>query len=80
MRSIARLMKAPEVAVLFHVKPGTVVKWARIGKIAAVKAPGGRGYLFHPDDVAALMDTELATAIPQNEIGPVGAANTGQAL
>lgn len=58
MRSITRLMKPPEVAAIFNVKPETVVKWARIGKIRAVKAPGGRGYLFHPDDVSALMQAE----------------------
>jgi excisionase family DNA binding protein len=67
-------MTADEVAELVRKKTVTVVRWARTGKVRAVKSPGGRGWLFHPDDVAELM------AATQNEIGPVGAANTEQAL
>lgn len=74
MRPIARLMTADEVAELVRKKTVTVVRWARTGKVRAVKSPGGRGWLFHPDDVAELM------AAPQDEIGPAGAVNTEQAL
>ena len=75
MRPIARLMTADEVAGLLRKKPSTVAKWARTGKVKAIKSPGGRGWLFHPDDVAALM---AATA--HNDIGPAGAGTTEQAL
>lgn len=75
MRPIARLMTADEVAALVRKKAVTVVRWARTGKVRAVKSPGGRGWLFHPDDVA-----ELMAATTQNEIGPAGAGTTEQAL
>lgn len=70
-------MTAVEVAALFNRRPTTVVKWARIGKIRAIKAPGGRGYLFHPDDVASLMEADRP-APTENENGPAGvSAPTG---
>lgn len=80
MRPIARLLTATEVAALVRKKTPTVVKWARTGKVRAIKSPGGRGWLFHPDDVADLMKAELAPLPPVNEIEPARCITTEQAL
>jgi excisionase family DNA binding protein len=35
------LLTPGEVAVMFRVNPKTVTRWARAGKISAVRTPGG---------------------------------------
>lgn len=53
-RSQSPLMKSDEVADLFHVKPSTVKKWAKAGKLTAVMTPGGQ-HRFRRADVEALL-------------------------
>lgn len=37
-----QLFTASEVAILFRIDSKTVVRWAKLGKIAALYTPGGR--------------------------------------
>jgi len=60
-RSPARLLKPSEVARLFDVEVSTVVEWARIGKIPALKTPGGQQYRFNPATVMALLEPIVIT-------------------
>lgn len=41
MESIDKLLTPGEVAVLFRVDPKTVTRWAKDGKIGAIRTPGG---------------------------------------
>ena len=44
------LLTPAEVAVLFRVNPKTVTRWARAGKISAVRTLGGHRR-FHADEI-----------------------------
>lgn len=48
------LLYPAEVAALFGVSPRTVARWAREGKIPAVRTAGGH-HRYRPTDVDALM-------------------------
>ncbi|WP_157253251.1 helix-turn-helix domain-containing protein [Nonomuraea typhae] len=53
-------MKTREVAELFEVEPETVVEWARLGKLRAVRTPGGQQYRFRAADIAAVLGEEVS--------------------
>ena len=53
-------MTAREVAALFRVDPKSVARWARQGKLTAIRTPGGQ-LRFRRADVRAL----LASGIPR---------------
>jgi excisionase family DNA binding protein len=44
------LLTPAEVAVMFRVNPKTVTRWARAGKISAVRTLGGHRR-FHADEI-----------------------------
>ena len=44
------LLTPGEVAVMFRVNPKTVTRWARAGKISAVRTLGGHRR-FHADEI-----------------------------
>ncbi|MGA4989827.1 helix-turn-helix domain-containing protein [Nonomuraea bangladeshensis] len=48
------LMKPDEVARIFNVTIKTVTKWARTGRLASRRTPGGQ-HRFSPRDVAAVL-------------------------
>lgn len=61
--SAAPLLKAADVARLFDVKPKTVNRWVRDGRLIAFKTPGG-GLRFRQSEVDRFMagaDTEVAS-------------------
>lgn len=49
-----RLLTPKETAALFKVKPGTVTRWARIGKLTAQRTLGGHRR-YREDEVRALI-------------------------
>lgn len=50
-----RLFKPSKVASLFQVHRGTVGRWARIGKLSAIRTLGGH-YRFPASDVYRLLE------------------------
>jgi excisionase family DNA binding protein len=50
-----RLLTTGEVAALFRVDPKTVRKWANVGRISAIRTPGG-DRRFRESDVRRLLD------------------------
>lgn len=57
-----RLLTPNEVALLFRVKPKTVIRWAAKGRLTSVRTPGGRDRRFRESDVAALLTGAAVTA------------------
>ena len=51
---IIRLMGPAEVAERFGVDPKTVTRWAKAGKIASVRTPGGHRR-YRETDILALL-------------------------
>lgn len=51
------LLTPGEVARLFKVNPKTVTRWAKTGKIASIKTPGGHKR-FRKSDVAKFLESE----------------------
>jgi excisionase family DNA binding protein len=49
------LLTPSEVAAMFHVNPKTVTRWARSGKISAIRTLGGHRR-FRADEVRRLRD------------------------
>ena len=56
-----KLLTPGEVAALFRVNPKTVTRWARAGKITAIRTIGGHRR-FRADEVQAFLDGELDLA------------------
>jgi excisionase family DNA binding protein len=52
-----RLLTPAEVAAVFRVNPKTVSRWAKTGRIAAVRTPGGHRRYRQADVVALLSVT-----------------------
>ncbi len=52
--SLPQLLDVSEVAQRLRISPQTVRRWRALGKLRAVKL--GRRTLFHPDDVAGLIE------------------------
>jgi excisionase family DNA binding protein len=59
------LLTPSEVATLFRVDPKTVTRWAKAGKISAIRTLGGHRR-FHEDEVRQLLG-----GIPEQR-GPIG--------
>ncbi len=55
MDNIAPLLTPREAAERLAVHPETLRRWAREGRISAVKLPGG-AVRFRPEDIAALTE------------------------
>jgi excisionase family DNA binding protein len=53
-----KLLTPGEVAELFKVNPKTVTRWARAGKISAIRTIGGHRR-FRADEVQAFLEGEL---------------------
>ena len=53
------LLTPAEVAVLFRVNPKTVTRWARAGKISAIRTLGGHRR-FRRDEIEAVLRSEEA--------------------
>ena len=52
--STGSLLTPSEVATLFRVDPKTVTRWAKAGKISAIRTLGGHRR-FHEDEVRSLL-------------------------
>jgi excisionase family DNA binding protein len=53
------LLTPAEVAVLFRVSPKTVTRWARAGKISAIRTLGGHRR-FRREEIEAVLRAEEA--------------------
>lgn len=53
----ARLLSSGDVARIFRVDPKTVARWAKAGKLEAIKTPGGHNR-FRLADIQALLKAE----------------------
>lgn len=53
-----QLLTSPEVAALFLVEPKTVSRWAKAGKIAWIKTPGGE-YRYPESEVRELLSKQV---------------------
>jgi excisionase family DNA binding protein len=51
-----RLLTADEVAETLRVAPRTVLRWAALGQLPAIRTPGGRLKRFRESDVRAVLD------------------------
>ena len=56
-----KLLTPGEVAELFKVNPKTVTRWARAGKITAIRTLGGHRR-FRADEIGAFLNNELVGA------------------
>ena len=56
------LLTPAEVAVLFRVNPKTVTRWARAGKLSAIRTLGGHRR-FRRDEVEAVLRSEEAVGL-----------------
>lgn len=52
--AVEQLLTPGEVAKMFRVHPKTVTRWAKAGRIARVRTPGGHGR-YRESDVRALL-------------------------
>lgn len=60
-----RLLTPGEVAVLFHVDPRTVTRWAAAGRIGSIRTPGGHRRFWESEVRTMLADlTSGATVAP----------------
>lgn len=55
-----RLLAPGEVAAMFRVDPKTVTRWARSGKLSAIRTPGGHRR-YREAEVRALLTPEDVT-------------------
>jgi excisionase family DNA binding protein len=60
------LLTPAEVAKIFRVNPKTVTRWARSGRISAVRTLGGHRR-FRADDIRRLLGEEYADRLPAEE-------------
>ena len=56
------LLTPAEVAVLFRVNPKTVTRWARAGKISAIRTLGGHRR-FRRSEIEAVLRSEEAVEL-----------------
>ncbi|MGH3566217.1 MAG: BldC family transcriptional regulator [Pseudonocardia sp.] len=66
-----RLLTPGEVAVLFHVDPKTVTRWATAGRIGSIRTPGGHRRFWESE-----VRTMLADLTSEAGIAPVKARTT----
>lgn len=74
MRSDDRLLTPSEVAALFRVDPKTVTRWAKLGRISAIRTLGGHRR-YREVEVQALIESgaTAATVGPAAVVeGPLG--------
>ncbi|MCW2846550.1 MAG: DNA-binding protein, partial [Marmoricola sp.] len=57
------LLTPAEVAAMLFVDPKTVTRWARAGKLDAIRTPGGHRR-YRRTDVLAIMTGDYQTAVP----------------
>jgi excisionase family DNA binding protein len=57
------LLTPSEVAAMFRVNPKTVTRWARAGKISAIRTLGGHRR-FRADEIRRLLDASDEPATP----------------
>jgi excisionase family DNA binding protein len=57
----AELLTPAQVAEMFKVNPKTVTRWARAGKISAIRTLGGHRR-FRADEIRSLLDS-LETSV-----------------
>ena len=50
-----RLLTPGEVAAIYLVRPSTVTRWGRLGKLPSIQTPSGRR-LFREDDIRAALN------------------------
>ncbi|MET8145686.1 BldC family transcriptional regulator [Sphaerisporangium sp. NPDC005288] len=63
-RSITEpLLTSAEVAAVFRVDPKTIARWAREGRIAGIRTPGGRLIRYRESDVRAAL--EVSVTVPE---------------
>lgn len=55
------LLTPGEVAVLFRVNPKTVTRWARAGKISAIRTMGGHRR-FHASEIERFIESDEGKA------------------
>ncbi|MER7366326.1 BldC family transcriptional regulator [Nonomuraea wenchangensis] len=55
-------LTSTEVAILFRVDPKTVMRWAREGRLQAIRTPGGRELRFRESHVREALNNHVATA------------------
>lgn len=62
------LLRPREVAALFGVRPTSIARWAREGRLSAVLTPGGHRR-YRRADVRALLDAEVteSASLPMGE-------------
>lgn len=64
-----QLLRTSDVALLFHVSERTVSEWARRGRLASVRTPGGqRRYPVEP--ILSLLDGERGDLDEEPHPGP----------
>jgi excisionase family DNA binding protein len=63
---MAKLMTSGDVQRLFGVTKNTVRRWARDGRLAAIRTPGG-AYRFDPVAVETLLE-QGSSPKPQEEV------------
>ncbi len=56
-----KLLTPSEVAVLFHVNPKTVTRWARAGRINAIRTLGGHRRFREAEVMEAMASMEERT-------------------
>jgi len=62
------LIGAQEAAALLGVDKSTLTRWAKAGKIKAVKAPGSNGpYLFRPAEVHRVAAERAEADAPESQ-------------
>jgi excisionase family DNA binding protein len=53
-----RLLTTEEVAGLFRVDAKTVQRWAKAGRVASIRTPGGHEHRFRAVEIYALRNRE----------------------
>lgn len=71
-----RLLTPGEVARLFRVDPKTVSRWAKAGRVTAIRTPGGHRR-FREAEIQALRQKPADNPLPGPVVDPVGWPDTG---
>ncbi len=69
--ALEKLLTPSEVASLFRVDPKTVTRWAKSGKITAIKTLGGHRR-YRESEVLALLKSTLSGSLPNNSTKKIG--------
>ncbi|HET7399064.1 MAG TPA: BldC family transcriptional regulator [Intrasporangium sp.] len=71
-----RLLTPAEVAALFRVDPKTVTRWAKAGRLTAVRTLGGHRR-YHEAEILGLMGASAAPLVAVASVAPDVAAAAG---